>query len=245
MRNRVLLACGILFAATLATSNIVAAEGFSTSPLAPGESATFMMSPVSITQSASLTIVALNSVSCNNGFGHTDNSYMRRFDLDGMYGFAGPFAVSSVDIGLEAVISSSGGPQPISVRLYTIPNAAPLVFANLTLIGTANLNIPQQSLTLLNVPVVGVVANSATHDLVVEAFTPDGQVAGNLIWVGSNALGETGPTYIAAAGCGIGQPTPLAAIGFPQMQMVMVVNGDQQPTAVASTTFGKLKAMYR
>jgi hypothetical protein len=245
MRNRVLLACGVAFAATLATSNIAAADGFSASPLAPGQSATFVMTPVSITQSSSLTIVALNSVSCNDGVGHTDNSYMRRFDLDGMYGFAGPFSVSSVDIGLEAVISGTGGPQPISVRLYTIPNAASLLFANLTLIGIANLNIPPQSLTLLHVPVVGVVPNSATHDLVVEVFTPDGQAVGNLIWVGSNSLPETAPTYIAAAGCEITEPTPLGAIGFPGMHMVMVVNGDQQPTSVASTTFGKLKAMYR
>lgn len=246
MKNLLILAGGVAIAATIGMSNLAAADGFSASPLAPDQSVTFTMTPVSITQNSALVIVSGNSVSCSNlSAGHTDNSYLRRFDLDGMYGFGGPFTVSSVDVGMEMVSNPIGAPQPLSVRLYTIPNALPLLFGNLTLIGTANLNVLPQSLTMLHVPVAGLVANPLTHDLVVEVFTPNGQAFGNFIWVGSNALPETAPTYLAAADCGVPQPTPVAALGVGNMHWVLVVNGNEEPTAAANVSFGKLKAMYR
>ena len=59
--------------------------------LAPG--------PHSITQSADpTTITPLNSISCNNGFGHTDNSYLRRFFLDTDHGIVNQFDLVSIDI---------------------------------------------------------------------------------------------------------------------------------------------------
>jgi hypothetical protein len=61
---------------------------------------------------------------------------------------------------------------------------------------------------------------------VVEFFTPNGQAAGNLLWVGSNPDGQTSPTYLAAADCGVPEPTDTAALGFPGMHMVMNVTGD-------------------
>ena len=58
-----------------------------------------------------------------------------------------------------------------------------------------------------------------------EVFTPDGTVAGNLIFMGSNADPETAPSYLSAAACGITTPTTTAAIGFPSMHLVFNVNG--------------------
>jgi hypothetical protein len=192
------------------------AGSFGHSSLPPGrqsDPSLFDINAVTITQSASGAIVSLNSVSCNNGIGHTDNSYIRRFKLatdprhsHGVHG-------EPVSFGIEEASSGSGGGQPMSVRLYTIPTAAPLTFANLTLVGTTgNFNVPDESLIAHTVNVAGVVAAPVAQDLVVEMFTPDGQAAGNLIFVGSNPNGQTRPSYLAAALCGVNQPTDTAAL---------------------------------
>ena len=62
--------------------------------------------------------------------------------------------------------------------------------------------------------------------LVVEIFPPDGQTAGNSFFIGSNNLGQTAPSYLAAADCGVPEPTNTATIGFPDMHIVMNVTGD-------------------
>src|SRR6185295_11218531 len=57
-----------------------------------------------ITESSSQAITPLNSVSCNDGIGHTDNSYFRAFTLSS-FGIVGAFNVQSVDIGIEEAAS--------------------------------------------------------------------------------------------------------------------------------------------
>ena len=89
-----------------------------------------------ITHSTSQSIITGNSVSCNAGGLHTDNSYLREFDLTA-FGISGPLGVTQVEIGVEQALGA-GGSQPITVNLYTKINpAAPLTFANLSPIGTA------------------------------------------------------------------------------------------------------------
>ena len=46
------------------------------------------------------------------------------------------------------------------------------------------------------------------------------------LFIGCNDLGQSAPTYIHAADCGIFDPVDLANLGFPNAQMVMVVNAD-------------------
>ena len=91
-----------------------------------------------------------------------------------------------------------------------------------------------QNLTLFTVPVTG--AAPAGSVLVVEVFTPEGQTAGNSFFIGSNPDGETGPSYLAAADCGVTEPTPTAAIGFPDMHIVMNVTGDTEATGCSFPT---------
>jgi hypothetical protein len=62
---------------------------------------------------------------------------------------------------------------------------------------------------------------------VVEFFTPDGNGQGNALWVGSNPNGQTAPTYLAAADCGVPEPLDTAVLGFPNMHWILVVNGDE------------------
>ncbi len=182
-------------------------------PTAPNE--------VFLTHSASQTIMSANSVSCNAGGLHADNSYLRTFTLSD-FGIFGDLTVTSVDVGVELASAGSGGSQPATVNLYTLDG--PLVWANMTLIGTADVDVADQSLSIINVPVNGTVPAGGT--LVVEFFTPDGQADGNSFFVGSNNLGQTAPTYLAAADCGVVEPTDTAALGFPDMHLVMNVRGE-------------------
>ncbi|HRI56725.1 MAG TPA: hypothetical protein PK170_06480, partial [Anaerolineae bacterium] len=178
---------------------------------------------VTITHSTSQSIVTNNSVSCNAGGLHTDNSYLRQFDLNA-FGITDTYNVTQVQIGVEQA-AGAGGSQPITVNLYTKINpAGALTWANLTQIGTANATVSDQALTLLTVPVTG--AAPAGSVLVVEVFTPNGQTAGHSFFIGSNAAGQTAPSYLAAADCGVVEPTDTAAIGFPGMHIVMNVTGD-------------------
>jgi len=181
---------------------------------------------VVLTQSTDpATIIALNSVSCNDmntGF-HTDNNYMRRFDLDGEFGITGSLTVDSVDVGIESA-TGAGGSQPISIILHSIANADTLTFANLTEIGRLDTTIADAAAVIQNFVVTSSAVNPATDDLVLDVFTPDGQTDGNTFFIGSNNLGETAPSFIAAAACSINEPTATGDIGFPGMQIVFSVN---------------------
>ncbi len=198
---------------------------FSTSTLPSGVAKVPQSAPkgpdaVSITHSASQTIIAGNSVSCNAGGLHSDNSYLRVFTLAD-FGITGPFDITSVDIGIETA-AGAGGTQPVDVNLYTLSGS--LIWANMTLIGTTSTTVSDQSLSIVTIPVEGTAPAGST--LVVEFFTPDGQAAGHSLFVGSNNLGQTAPSYLAAADCGITEPGDTAGIGFPEMQIVMNVTGE-------------------
>jgi hypothetical protein len=103
----------------------------------------------------------------------------------------------------------------------------------LTLIGQADTMVADQALTIINVPVTGTAP--AGSQLVVEVFTPDGETAGNLFFIGSNASPETGPSYLRAAACGVTNPTTTSALGFPNMHIVMNVNGCDQAVGTGPT----------
>lgn len=173
-----------------------------------------------VTQSLSQSILGGNSVSCNAGGLHTNNSYMRVFDLPAL-GYTNDFYINSVDVGIEQALGA-GGSQPATVNLYSL--AGPLTFANLTLLATEAVTVADQTLSVLNIPLTSQLTVPAGTVLVVEFFTPDGQGAGHSLFVGSNNLGQTGDSYLAAADCGIAQPTATSVIGFPDMHWVLNVN---------------------
>ena len=177
-----------------------------------------------ITESATQNIVTGNSVACNSGGLHTDNSYFRSFVLSS-FGISGDFTISDVSIGVEQAIGATGT-QPITCNLYTtnqpFPNGYP---GSLTLIGSLDINVPDQSGTIFDIPVTGLAL--AGSELVVEIFTPNGQTAGNGFFIGSNPDGETAPSYLMAVDCGVTTPMTTGSIGFPGMMIVMNVTGDE------------------
>lgn len=190
--------------------------------------------PVQLQQTTSNAITPQNSVSCNAGGIHTDNSYFRAYSLAS---YPAGFDVCAVTVGIETAASglqanrpAGGGPgQPLTVRLYSnVGGAFPA--GTRTQVGSATVTVADQSGTLLNVPVTGSLPAGA--ELVVEAFTPDGTAGGNSFFIGSNNLGQSGPSYLQAPDCGVTAPTTTAAIGFPNVQIVL--NAVGTPVAAAA-----------
>jgi hypothetical protein len=179
-----------------------------------------------ITQSTSQAITALNSVSCNASGLHADNAYSRSFN---MATFPAGFDLCAVEIGIEQATSGAGGVQPVTLNVYSHTGAA-YPGGTTTLVSTQALSVADQAATILSAPITGNIPAGA--DLVVEVFTPDGQTAGHTFFMGSNAGGESGPSFIEAADCGITTPTATSAIGFPNMQIVLNARG----TAAGATT---------
>jgi hypothetical protein len=181
--------------------------------------------PSTITESTSQTIVDGNSVACNNGFGTTENHYWRAFDMNTFTG-GQEYDVTSVSFGIETATSGTGTGQPLTVNLYA-NNGAPFPGGDWqsNLIATSgSINIPDQADTIFEVPITATVP-AGTLELVMEVMTPDGTAVGNLFFIGSNADPETGPSYLSAADCGVVDPTPTGDLGFPDMHIVMNVNG--------------------
>lgn len=194
--------------------------------------------PVEITmsQSTAMSITELNTVACilsdsltGEPLYHRQNSYYRAFALSS-YGVSGAFTVSKVTLGVESASALSGGSQSASVVLHTVSGAFPA--GTLTLVGSQAFNVPDTATsTLIEVPMSAVVPAGST--MVVEISIPDGEITadapGNILFLGSNDLGETGPTYLKAADCGVTAPQTSAELGFATMQLVLAVTGTHVP----------------
>lgn len=172
---------------------------------------------ITLTQSTSQAITAANSVSCNAGGLHTDNSYYRSFPL------SADINVCQVQFGIETAAGATGS-QPVTVNLYTGTGAFPGTFGSYTQIASSAISVPDQAATIFPASISALA--TAGSNLVVEVFTPEGQTDGNSFFIGSNGGGETAPSYLEAATCSITSPTTTTDVGFPQMQIVMNVIGN-------------------
>ncbi|MFN0133248.1 MAG: hypothetical protein ACKVW3_12080 [Phycisphaerales bacterium] len=202
--------------------------------------------PVALTKSTNTTtITAGNSVSCNLTVAPNqicaDNDYWRSFSLAGEASvLAGGLTVSNVQFGWEAATFPVPAGQPITVTLYKDTNGgAPVaVGTDLVLAGTGVLNVVNGTLQFGTCNVAGVFAKTDTmvvrigHPDYIPTYAPPpngtntnatGEAA--TFFIGSNALGQSGPSYIQSVGCGLATPGDLAGIGFPNMHIIMIVNG--------------------
>lgn len=188
------------------------------------------------------------SVSCNDGsptFRHTDNSYWRSFNM-AFFSGGQEYKVTSVTFGIETALHATPAPgtptptpgagtptptpaptpgtQPVTVRLYT-QNAGPVFPGGTrTQIASQEIFVANQTATLVTVPMM-VTVPAGTTELIMEVFTPDGQLSFNEFFIGSNALGQDAASFISAVDCGIASPTDVASIGFPNMHLIFDVNG--------------------
>jgi len=175
-----------------------------------------------LTQNTNPDTLAAGTVSCNAGGVNTDNFYARNFPI------AAPIFVKCVDFGVE--VNNAIGATNVRVRLYTHPTPGTPVTANLVLIPGSEMQVPIPANTTLlyfNATYPGVGIAVPAGNMVVELFTPCRQLTcvppgdGGSIFLGSNGLGQSAPSYIKAAACGAADYTDLATLGFPNVHMVM------------------------
>jgi len=181
---------------------------------------------VTLTQSTSEAITALNGVACADGLGYTaENSYYRVFTLTS-HGVTGQFTATQMRFGIEEIDAGSGTTLTVTFRLHRLTGA----------FNTANLVQLHSQSVVLNESLDGQIATvtltapvivPAGSQLVAEVLIPDGTGAGNTFYPGTNAAGESAPSYIRAPtdGCDFDQPVTYASIGFPGVHLVMTVSG--------------------
>ncbi len=149
-------------------------------------------------------------------------------------GYARSFAApSTVQINCVTFATefNSGPAWPVEVHVYTGDVNGP--FTALALVGSGFVEIPANSGPALRTVVLdapGPVIPAGTK-FVVEVFAasrdpalPDGD--GGFLFFGSNAAGQTAPSYIRALDCGIDQFVNVAALGFPQTNIIINPTGD-------------------
>lgn len=126
---------------------------------------------------------------------YSRNAWLRRFDLHGEYGLAGRVSIGSVDVGID----TANGSQYIPVRLYAIAHGAELSYANMSLVGQAEMPVDGTDTAVIrNVPATGIIDDAEQQDLVVEVSSEYGE-AYRGFFVGMNRAGQTAPTYYSGA----------------------------------------------
>jgi len=194
-------------------------DGFDSSGGGTGGNSTILA------QSTDTTPVAQNSIACgNNADGTTaDNQYWRRYAFD-EYGVTTAADVASADVSVE---QTTGAPT-MTVTLYTTPHAVTadtIDVSQLTQIGQTTVAAPANaSLTSVNVPIIGTIADTVGSDLVVEVSTDDFSGEGMAFYVGSTTSPETHPSFLSSSACSLSDPTTTADIGFPNMHLIEGVN---------------------
>lgn len=192
-------------------------------------------------QSTDPTMTANGSVACINQANnfHVDNAYLRRYSPPNDCMEPNGMQITGVTFGIEAAVGGLGV-QPANVRLYTIAPAATLIYGNMTMVHDEPIMINDQTQSLISVQLSGPVAIPPGVDVVVEVFTPDGQMAGNVFFMGSNGLGQSAPSYLAAAGCGAAEPMDLANLGpgFPNVHFILDLESNISTLGTAYCTPG-------
>ena len=183
--------------------------------------------PLNLTQSTSMAITADNSVACFNGeVGYTlEASYYRVFDLPQL-GISDAITIDALSIGIENAVGGAGASQPAKVVLHSLsqpPSGGVFLVANLTTLASADIQVADQATAVLEVPLAANVP--AGTRLVAELLVPDGSADGNLLFPGSNAAGESGPTYVRDGCGGADDPIEMTQLDVTNMHWVLSLSG--------------------
>ncbi|MFO0826667.1 MAG: hypothetical protein U0572_00835 [Phycisphaerales bacterium] len=184
--------------------------------------------PVSLTQSASDAIAPSNTAECieqvPTGFASAENGLARTF--------VAPATLHPrcVHFGIQENI---GPAWHVSARVWIdgalIVESAPIEIAANAGPGLYTAELP------------GFFEVAAGSSFTVELYTatrlPSEGGDGGLLFFGSNALGQSGPTLLRAPECGVDTFTDLATFGFPNTHLVMTVDCDVPTSSVNAFGF--------
>jgi hypothetical protein len=186
---------------------------------------------LTFTHSQSQSVVAGSGAACARYRGTITAaaSYLRHFTLSD-FDITGELAVTSVAFGVE---SMRGAAAAVTVNLYTMADPGrPFRYDSFDLIGSAEVTVRQQTMSIVEVPVTGTAPAGST--LVVEVAVPD--LTRGSFYPGANPDGETAPSYLAAAACGLPEPALTAALGLPELQFLLDVTGVAEVPACDAPT---------
>jgi hypothetical protein len=120
---------------------------------------------------------------------------------------------------------NSGPAWPVGVRVYVGDIHGP--FADLTLVGTGAIDIDANSgpgLHTVTLDAPGPVISAGTA-FIVEVFAPTRDPAlggdGGFLFFGSNAAGQSSPSYLRANECDLTNFVDVASLGFPQTNILI------------------------
>ncbi len=198
---------------------------------------------IELTQSGSEAIEAGGVACAVTSGGYTvDNRYFRAFDLAETDVDTDTIRVTSVDMGIGTVALNGNGPVETALRFYAVSALNPdgsFPLSNATLLGTQPFFITEaDSLSLVNIEINADIVLPLDEVFAFEWFTPSGdpRQTGNAnpydLRYGANDDGETGPTLLASAPCGIPDPRTLASLDngthnppYAERQWVLFING--------------------
>lgn len=154
-----------------------------------------------------------------------ENQFWRSFTLAD-FGISEAVTISDVEVGIENLALPVALEADITVNLYQAPAGSAPAFG-LDLVGSAVVTMTDRALEVATIDVTGTV--DAGTALVVEVFAPDFTIdglTGDVFFPGANSFGESAPSYISAPTCGAADPTAYADIGFPEVQLIIIANGE-------------------
>jgi len=225
----------------LAAAGVAQAADLTTNPnpANPPTGSPYTPDAPNITQSNDPTTVeAATGVACTDQVTIADNNFLRRFFLSADHGIVVQYNVTSVDFGVESATGTNAIAEMIT---YSIPSGAAFTYANMTQLGSASRTLADgTALSVENWVVGGSIVDPVAEDLVVNMYWPDSDTW--LGFPGANTSGESQPSYLSSIACGLADPTTFAGIGFPDVALVVTVNGDEQvvPTPTPPPPSGAL-----
>lgn len=174
---------------------------------------------ITITQSTdNNTVVAGNAIACQNGFGFTGpNHHFRAYNTSNQGLFAN-FSVVAVRFGVENAFSLDSSGVRMTMRIYSDPTPGSLATtADLVQLAEESFVLADQSQTIVERPFAcpPVFPVNGSDDIVVEIVAEDGRFVGKAFFVGSNALGESKPSFITAPTCAINVPVDMQSLQPP------------------------------
>ena len=166
-----------------------------------------------------VTITASNSPACGEPGLHTaDNYYSRAFNLAD-YGINYDYKITNVAFGVEY----ANKPFDVKVNLYNLVGSYPSGI--ITPLATALVSVSSASaLTVVNTGTKITEIVPAGSQIVLE-IAHKGAGLNQIFRMGSNAAGETKPSYIKATACNINNHVTTASIGFGDANWVMTITG--------------------
>lgn len=164
---------------------------------------------VTLTQSTSNVPNLGSSIACNPG---GDNAFYRVYDLAAL-GYNSDVTLNAI----KFTVQSSQNDRMVDVRAYTL--SGPLTNANLTQIGLSSvLANASTSPVSYNVSMGNLTVPGGSKLVVSYSVLSD---AGNSFLPGANGAGQSGASYIKATDCGVTEPTDYAAVGFPNLHLIL------------------------